>query len=273
MVYICKLFLRAIMVKSANRVIKILQAVGASRYGIRNAELSADLNIPKGSLSPLLAELVINDFLSLRKEDRRYVLGSQIIVLAGQYLTDLDIVQLGRPIVHDVMMTTDESSALAIRKGFEMIVVYGESSSQPLKRSVEIGYRAPLYTTAGGKAILAHLSDEEIDRYLSTVELNSFTPATITRPGVLRDELRAIRSGALACAREEQYEGLTAMAAPVFDLHGDVVAAIVVTVPTIRLTEISEKLIEVTLSGASEKLSRQLGSNSTTEREKNSIVS
>ena len=172
------------------------------------------------------------------------------------------MVQLGQPIVHDLMMTTNESSALAIRKDFEMIVVYGENSSHPLRRSVEIGYRAPLHTSASGKAILAHLTDEKIDQYLSSVKMIPITPTTITLPETLREELRAIRSGALAYAREEQFEGLTAMAAPVFDLHGGVVAALVVTVPTIRFNEDLEKLIEETLQRASEELSRQLGFNS-----------
>ena len=55
------------MVKSATRVIQILESVGSSKNGISHAELSAALNIPKGSLSLLLADLVAHDFLSLRK--------------------------------------------------------------------------------------------------------------------------------------------------------------------------------------------------------------
>ncbi len=254
------------MVKSASRVIQILESVGASKNGISHAELSAALNIPKGSLSLLLADLVAHDFLSLRKEEeRRYVIGPQVLVIAGKYLTDLDIVQIGRPVVHEVMNRTDESSALAVRKGDEMLVVYGENCSQPLKRTVEIGYRAPLYSTAGGKAILAHLSDEKIDQYLSSVNLTPQTHATITDRKMLLKELKAIRLEKTAYAREERYEGLIAMAAPVFDLFRSVVAAIVVTLPTIRFNAKSEKLIKKTLNGASEKLSRQLGFNPTTK--------
>ena len=250
------------MVKSATRVIQILESVGASKNGNSHAELSAALNIPKGSLSLLLADLVAHDFLSLRKEDeRRYIIGPQILVLAGKYLTDLDIVQLGRPLVHEVMTTTDESSALALRKGDEMLIVYGENCSQPLKRTVEIGYRAPLYTTAGGKAILAHQSHEEIGQYLSSAKLTPKTHTTITDSKTLLKELKAIRLEKIAYAREERYEGLIAMAAPVFDLFGSVVAAIVVTLPTIRFNAKSEKRFKKTLIGASEKLSRQLGFN------------
>jgi DNA-binding IclR family transcriptional regulator len=248
------------MVKSATRVIQILESVGASKNGISHAELSAALDIPKGSLSLLLADLVAHDFLSLRKEEeRRYVIGPQVLVIAGKYLTDLDIVRLGRPVVREVMNRTDESSALAVRKGDEMLIVYGENCSQPLKRAVEIGYRAPLYTTAGGKAILAHQSDKEIDQYLSSVKLTPKTHATITDSKKLIKELKGIRLEKIAYSREERYEGLISMAAPVFDLFGSVVAAIVVTLPKIRFNPKSEKLVKKTLNKASERLSRQLG--------------
>ena len=261
------------MVKSATRVIQILESVGASKNGISHAELSAALNIPKGSLSLLLADLVAHDFLSLRKEDeRRYVIGPQVLVIAGKYLTNLDIVQLGRPVVHEVMNTTDESSALAVRRGDEMLIVYGENCSQPLKRAVEIGYRAPLYTTAGGKAILAHQSDEEIDEYLSSVKLTPKTRATITDSKKLLKELRAIRLEKIAYSREERYEGLISMASPVIDLFGSVIAAIVVTIPTIRFNEKSERRVKKTLHGASEKLSRQLGSKPNTMGRKKKLV-
>lgn len=261
------------MVKSATRVIQILESVGANKNGISHAELSAALNIPKGSLSLLLADLLAHDFLTLRKEEeRRYVIGPQLLVIAGKYLTDMDIVQLGRPVVHEVMNATDESSALAVRKGDEMLIVYGENCSQPLKRAVEIGYLAPLYTTAGGKAILAHLSNEEIDQYLSSVKLIPKTRATITDSKRLLKELKGIRLEKIAYSREERYEGLISIAAPVFDLFGSVVAAIVVTLPTIRFNRKSEERVKKTLNGASEKLSRQLGFNPNTKGRKQGLV-
>jgi IclR family acetate operon transcriptional repressor len=122
-----------------------------------------------------------------------------------------------------------------------------------------MGERAPIYATAGGKAILAHLSDDEIERYLSSVALTPITKSTITDPEVLWRELNAIRSGALARSNEELHEGITAMASPVFDLYGHVVASIVLPVLTIRFTPEKEKKAENVLRHASIELSRQLG--------------
>ena len=247
------------MVKSAGRVIQILETVGRNRNGISNAELSVALHIPKGSLSLLLADLVAHEFLSQRKEDRRYVLGPQIVVLAGKFLTDLDIVQLGRPIVHEVMTGTDESSALAVRKGFDMLIVYGENSSQPLKRSIEIGFRAPMHTTAGGKAILAHLPGDVLEEYLSSLPHAAPIPSAITDPEALKKELDAIRSDGVSHSLEEQYKGLIAMAAPVFDLHATVVGAVLVTMPSIRFAPEKERVIAAALMEGAEKLSRLMG--------------
>jgi len=247
------------MVKSANRVIQIMNTVGTHRDGLTNAELSQALNIPKGSLSLLLADLVENDFLNLMKENKRYILGSQIIVLAGQSLTDLDIVQAGRPVVHEVMIRTEESCALAVRKEDDMVIVFGENSPQPIKRAIEIGYRAPLYRTAGGKAMLAFLPGKEIEQYLISVHLIAMTRTTITDAESLKKELKEIRSHFIAYSKEEQYDGLTAIAAPVFDLHGSISGAIVVTLPSLRFTPKKKKLVEKTLVLASEEISRKLG--------------
>jgi DNA-binding IclR family transcriptional regulator len=76
---------------------------------------------------------------------------------------------------------------------------------------------------------------------------------------VLRRELNAIRSGALARSHEELHEGITAVASPVFDLYGHVVASIVLPVLTIRFTPEKEKKAEEILRRASIELSHQLG--------------
>jgi DNA-binding IclR family transcriptional regulator len=247
------------MVKSADRVIQILEAIGSSEEGKTHGELASSLNIPKSSLSLLLANLVGREYLSLSGTDRRYALGPQVLVLAGRYLSSLDIARLGQPVLRRVTRGIDESVEIAIKRGNEMMIIAKEDCSRPVARMIQMGERAPIYATAGGKAILAHLSDGEIEQYLCSVELTPITKATITDPELFRRELNAIRSGALARSHEELHEGITAMASPVFDLYGRVVASIVLPVLTIRFTPEKEKKAEEILRGASIELSRQLG--------------
>ncbi len=247
------------MVKSADRVIQILEAIGSSEEGKTHGELAYSLNIPKSSLSLLLANLVDREYISLSGTDKRYILGPQVLVLAGRYLSSLDIVRLGQPILKAITVTIDESAEIAIKRGDEIMIITKEDCSRPLARIIQIGERAPIHATAGGKAILAHLSDEEIAKYLSTAELTPITKTTITDPEVLRRELNAIRAGALARSYEELHEGITAMASPVFDLYGRVVASVVLPILTIRFTLEKEKMAENVLRAASIELSHQLG--------------
>ena len=248
------------MVKSAYRVTQILEAVASSKTGLRHADLAAILNIPKGSLSLLLSDLVTQEYLALREDGvRRYVLGPQILVMAKHYLSGLDLVRLGQPILKDLVASTDECAEIGIRRGDEILMVCREDCSRPLRSVIQIGDRAPLYATAAGKAILAHLPSEEIEAYLSKIAFKPLTRKTITKRDLIQKELKAIRAGAMAYSREELNEGVVAIGHPVFDFNGLVAGSIVIPMPTIRFNAKKAKQIEVLIRGACARLSRKLG--------------
>lgn len=247
------------MVKSADRVIKILEIIGLKKNGITHGEIASELNIPKGSLSRLLSNLVAREYLSFDERGKLYRLGPQILVLTGRYLSSLDVVEFGRPIINELMKTTNESAEIIVPKDHEVIIVCKADCSRPLIRSISIGDTFPIYSTAAGKAILAYLSEEEIDRYFSSIKLAPITKKTITDPELLRRELKKIRAGALAYGHEEHYEGLIAMAAPVFGVYRNVLASITIAIPTFRFTRKKERAFEKALLSASEKLSYHLG--------------
>jgi DNA-binding IclR family transcriptional regulator len=248
------------MVKSAYRVTQILEAVAASRAGLRHADIAAILNIPKGSLSLLLADLVSQEYVALREDGvRRYVLGPQMLVMAKHYLSGLDLVRLGQPVLKELVASTGECAEIAIRRGDEILMVCREDCSRPLRSVIQIGDHAPLYATAAGKAILAHLPIEDIEAYLSKVRLKALTRKTITKRKIIQEELKTIRSGAVAYSREEHNEGVVAIGYPVFDFNGLVAGSIVVPIPTIRFNAKKGQKIEGLLREACARVSRNLG--------------
>jgi DNA-binding IclR family transcriptional regulator len=247
------------MVKSAHRVVQILEAVSTSAAGLKHSEIADILSIPKGSLSLLLSDLVAQDYLSQDKDGRRYLLGPQVLVIAKRYLAGLDVVQLGQPILKKLVADSGECVEIGVRRGNDILMICREDCSRPLRSVIQIGDRAPLYTTAAGKSILAHLPLNEIEEYLSTVQLKAFTKRTITHPKPLRKELEAIRSGAVAYSREELNEGVIAMSLPVFDADCRVHASIVIPIPTIRFNHKKEKRVELALREGASALSHKLG--------------
>jgi len=246
-------------VKSADRVCLILSLMPQRKDGLKHAEIAGALKIPSSSVSSLLSTLVARGFLSLDSLSKRYTLGPQVLMLAGEYLESVDIVKISRPVIREVTAATGESAALGVRNGWDIVILCKEDSPQLVKRTMQIGERSPLYASACGKAILAHMPENEIDGYLSSEALESITPKTITDPKVLRTQLRKIRSTGVAYNREESSEQIIAIAAPVFDLYGSVNAAIVVSFPITRTSPKKEKSLEKVISEASMAVSEQLG--------------
>lgn len=247
------------VVKSADRVIQILEGAAAKDDGVTHGELSRTLGIPKGSLSPLLANLVERDYLTLDRTGKLYRLGPRLLVLTGRYLSKVDLVRVGRSILQELVGEINEDVEIAVRKGNDILFLWKEECSQPLKYSIGIGEVAPLYATSGGKAILAYLPEDEFSGYLVSARLDQITKKSITDPDMLRHELEEIRVAGLAYGREEYHQGICAIAAPVFNLHGDVVGAVLATLPSVRFNARHKAFIEPKLREAARKISRRLG--------------
>jgi len=251
------------MIKSADRVLDILEITGSKRIGITHGVIAKELNIPKGSLTQLLSNLVSRNYLSFEQTNKLYKLGPQLLILTGEYLSSFDVVKVGQPIIRELVDKINESAEIVVLKESESMIVCKEDCDRPLKRVISIGDHSPAYSTAGGKAILSYLPKDEMDHFINKVKFHPTTKKTITDAKSLIDELNEIQSNKLAYGREERYEGIVAMAAPVFNLYGRVVASVVVTIPTVRFTHKKEKKIEIAIKNTAKKISQQIGYNNT----------
>lgn len=247
------------MVKSADRVVRILEYVGQKGEGYTHIQIASALGIPKSSLTALLTNLIDTEYLTYDPATKRYSLGPQLLYLAGRFLENLDIVPVGQPFVKRLCQMTDESVAMAIPSGNDVLFVCKENSPQPILRSLEVGARLPVYATAAGKAIMAFWPQERIDEYLASGPLSPITKDTVVKADRIRAELEAIRHGGLSYSRDGFQEGVSAFGRPVFDAHGRAAASLAVSGPSFRVDKAKEDLIEKCLIQIAEELSHQLG--------------
>jgi DNA-binding IclR family transcriptional regulator len=248
-----------IKIKSASRVVEILELLAESKQGMKHKDIAEELAIPKGSLTKLLANLIDGRYLVFDSASKVYKLGSRVLELADSYLSGLDIVQTAQPIVRNLVARTGESCSLAVPDGNFAQVVHRQYGSQPMSYRLGVGARIPLYATASGKALLAYFSKKEMDEYLSSVELRPLTHATITDPEALLRELECVRAEGLAYSRQEQFEGLAAVAAPVFRSNGSIAASVTVMYLNIRSVSIDFSSLKDALWAACDELSTCLG--------------
>ena len=219
-------------------------------------EVSRELRWHKSTASRLLAAMQETGLLQ-RGEDRTYRLGvylARIGVLA-QSSASLGVAQ---PILDRLARDTGETANLAVMSGGEVVDVALAPSPQPIKHVGWIGRQMPIHATAGGKALIAFAPPDEFRRILDR-RLTRYTSHTITAPAELRQQIRSIRARRTSIAWGEFEKDLVAVAAPVFDHSGRVIAAVTVSGPMFRVSESRILDIEQKVRDAASALSRMLG--------------
>jgi IclR family transcriptional regulator, pca regulon regulatory protein len=128
-----------------------------------------------------------------------------------------------------------------------------------IRLEAHVGSRFPAYPTSMGRVLLAELAADELDGFLEASDIRALTERTITEPAALRRELEQIRRSGYAVSLQERNAAVSAIAAPVRGRSGEVVAALGVTGPSVRLPK--KRLVGMypALRAAAQGLSRDLG--------------
>jgi DNA-binding IclR family transcriptional regulator len=169
----------------------------------------------------------------------------------------LDVVQEARPLCKQLATATGETVNLATLSGNSALYLDQVAGPSALQPHNWVGQHIPLHATSNGKVLLAWLGDAELKDLLG--RLPAYTGLTITSKAALRKQLEGVREQGYAVAVDELEVGLTALAAPVRNAHGDVICSMSVSGPTFRLPP--DRVAEVLplLVEAADELSHRLG--------------
>ena len=122
-----------------------------------------------------------------------------------------------------------------------------------------IGRRLPLYAGSAGKLLLAYLPEKRQEEILARTKLQPFTVKTISDTDKLREELKIIRKQGYAFSDGEWVEDAAGIAAPIFDIKGDIIAALTVSGPSFRFTKEKIAFHKLHVLRAAEEISKDLG--------------
>ena len=230
-----------IAVKSAERVLDLFELLSDTGHGLTHAEIASALGIPKGSLSKLLRTMLVRDYLALDQSGRKHTLGPALRELTDRPSRVRTLIDVALPILHDLTRSLNESSALNRIRGQQAEVIATATSEQRLVSHLREGDVAPLHAVSGGKAMLAALSPDEVDDYLVTASFEKITPATVTRPDLIRAELATIRANGLAYSTEEFTPGLIGIGVGLALPASYPLCSLNLASPSVRMTESHRK--------------------------------
>ena len=245
-------------VQSVDRALAILDLL-AARGPLGVTEIAAELGVHKSTAFRLVTALEVRRLVEQVSDRGKYRLGMGILRLAAATTGRLELTREARDICEQLARDCNETVNLAILDDGAAVNVLQELGDTAVASRNWIGRRTPLHATSSGKVLLAHRSGRTGDD-IPRAPLERFTERTIVSAGLLEEELDAVRRTGWALTDEELEIGLTAIAAPVRDGSGRVVAAISISGPSYRRLADSRPALIALLITAASRLSVRMGS-------------
>ena len=224
-------------------------------------EIATRLGLPRSTVHELIGTLVERSYLvPVTGQPTRFRLGLKVFQLGSAFAERLDLVEEAGEAARTVSGECDETVQVAILDGSDVVYIAKVDSTHPVRMVSAVGRRLPAHCTALGKMLLSGLRPEAFEaRYPRDRPLARMTPRSITSVVRLRAHLEEVGEAGLAYDHCESNEAVHCVAAPVLDHTGEMVAAMSVSVPTMRWSdERGRELGELVRAGA-QVLSRRLG--------------
>lgn len=214
-----------------------LLGIIAQADGLSLTSIAQRAGIPASTAHRILATLKAAGFVQCDDARGGYLIGVQAFRVGSAFLRNRKLVDVGRATMRELMQASGETTNIGIESDGHVVYVAQLESHHPIRAFHRPGARGALHATSLGKAIMAWLPAPSVTQILHRVGLKKFTERTIVDPQALLAELDLVRRRGWAIDDQERAEGMRCVGAPVFSEYGEVVGALSVSGPTVRVTE------------------------------------
>ena len=249
---------RSYNITALQRGLRLLQLFSESPRGLTAKQVAGLSRLPVSTVHRFLANLHSTGFLNCGS-DGVYHLGIACFSIGQAALNQLDIRRLSLPYLQELNQQTRETIHLTVRHGLSAVYVEKLDSPEQLRIHSRIGAGVPLYCTAVGKVMLAHMAMDERTRVLRQLDLKKLTPNTVGSLQELEAELHRVRKNGYACDLEEHELHIRCIAAPIWDHAGAVHASLSITAPLVRMPVSRLRQLAPLIQTAGLQISRELG--------------
>ncbi len=235
---------------SVARAVAVLKAFTSATPNWGVSDLAAHVGQSTSSVHRILSTLTDEGLLEQDPKTSRYRLGLALFDLAAAVPSQRTLHEAVLLPMTDLRNITGETVQVGVLDGRQVVYVERLDSPNTLRMFTELGRRNDAHCTGSGKALLAFLGSEQLDKLLKGWTLPEQTMHTITTHQALVDELHVIRTAGFAENREESEIGVVSIAAPIRDDAGTTVAAMSVAGPAGRMDGDRDQLIETVMAMA-----------------------
>ena len=246
--------------QTISRACQLLRSFNSNNNELSLSDLAKDVGLHPATAYRLLQALVVEGFLTQDPESTKYSLGIGLAKIGELAKQSNSLTKIACPHVEKLAKQWGEATTIDIlNRDMEADTILIIPSAYRLGEMPSYDFPAPAHCTATGKMLLAHLPPAQLEEFLQRDHIR-LTPKTITDPGELKTELTRTRQDGYATNLEEQEVGLIAIAAPIWDMHNKVIAAISVGGPVSRLSDGNIPAIRTGVIDTARSISLDLGS-------------
>jgi len=206
------------------RGLHVIRSFGEQTEKQTLSDVARRSNISRASARRLLHTLVHLGYVD--SDGKHFWLKPKILDLGYSYISSKALAGVSQDAMNELAMRQNSSASMVVLDGKEIVYVVRSTIRNGSPCTASIGGRRPAYIMAVGRILLAELSDTELDDYLETTTFTRFTPYTVTDKKMLREIIRSDGKKGVSIVRREMNEGVCAIAMPVRDKDGEVIAAL-----------------------------------------------
>lgn len=218
------------------RAFAVLEYVVRAGYPVTASDVADHLGLPKPTVYRMIENFEAQGFLR-RDLSRRLAIGPRLADFAFETLRASIRYAPRRTILNNLVDEVGETANIGSLEGGDVVYLDRvEAEHWSLRLNFHIGSRVPLHCTAIGKLFMAYMPERQLDALLAQLDLRSFTPQTITSAKALREQLVTVREEGIALDDEEYIPGVVCIAAPIFNVKGEMQAGVAIQSPSARMS-------------------------------------
>lgn len=247
------------IVQSVDRALSILEVLTNYREGLGVTEISEKVNLHKSTVYRLLSTLIYKEYVVQDMRSNNYKVTFKLFELGNKNIEKIDLLSVSKVYAKKLMESVNEVVHLVVRDDTQIVYIEKVEANNTIRMASTIGRRSPMYRTSVGKAILAYLSEKEVEAIWENSKVEKLTEYTITELNEMKEELKKVREKGYAIDNQENEIGVRCIGAPIFNRHGKVEGAISISGPATRVREEDvEKIAEEVMKFA-QFISKELG--------------
>lgn len=247
-------------IQSVSNALDLMELVATSQEGMSLDALQKRLGFTRDSAVKLASNLEQRGYLERDRLTNHYQLSLKTLELSQAFIRQAALFHQSRPIIEELSRQCGETVYIAVLKEDQAVYLEQIETRQAVRVVSRFGSHLPAYCSAGGKVLLSGLTAEALTAFLKKTELVAYTPATITDRPSLQRHLKQVATQGFAVNEEELESGVDGLAAPIRNHSGQVIAAVVISAPTMRLSsdQLLNELVPLVCEAAA-RISTRLG--------------